>query len=92
MPLQPKPRPAFAAWRWERNLSNPRTAQALERAAGALGLEGFTCSSETVRLVCLHFGDARRRVPGLQMMAAIGKLTEGQITERHFHAPQAEAA
>ena len=92
MLLERRPRPGFAPWRYERNLNLRVTAEYLERCAETLGLEGFTCSHETVRLICLPFGDPRRRFPAADLLAAIGELTNGEITPRHFHEPQQAAA
>ena len=81
------PRPAIAAWLWQRHLY-------LKDAADLFG-----CSPEHVRRICLPFGDPGRRVPTEQLMASIIDKTNGEITPADFYPPhlnqpaaQAEAA
>lgn len=78
-------RPAFAQWRYERNLTTRETARLLEEIAARHGLQGFSCSQEWVRLICLPFGDAKRRVPQGDHLSAIAVLTEGDIGESDFY-------
>lgn len=68
-PTAPAPldRPKFARFIWERGLDY--------RAAGRhLGRTG-----EWVRLVCLPFNDARRRIPDGDDVAKISDWSEGEI-------------
>lgn len=80
----PRPRPKFAHWRFERNLSLVKTAGLIERSAQALDLV-VTCSDETVRLICLPFDDKRRRVPSGDMARAIAHLTERAVCAPDFY-------
>lgn len=74
-PLSPIARPQLAAFIWARDLD-------LKAVGEAIG-----CSYEQVRLICLPFGDARRRVPGEALMARIVKWTDGQIRPADFYPP-----
>jgi hypothetical protein len=85
-------RPAFGPWRYEHNLNLAKTAELLEKAAAAIGLEGFTCSPEAVRRLCLPFNDPRRNEPSPDMLRAIGHLTGGEIGKGAFAAPVRTAA
>lgn len=66
-------RPLFARWMWDRGLE-------LRPVAEALG-----CSAEQVRLISLPFEDAKRRVPGADLMERIFKFTEGAVTPADFY-------
>lgn len=61
------PRPAFARWIWERGYTLKEIGDAIE------------CSYEHVRLICLPFVDAKRRVPEQELMRRIHAFTEGEI-------------
>lgn len=91
MLLQRKSRPGLFLWRHDHNLTLRATAALLEAEARALGHPGFTCSDETVRLICLPFDHPRRRVPSGPLIEAIVSLTKAEIGEGHFH-PEAQAA
>lgn len=75
-----KLRPPFARWLFDRSLD-------FRKAASLLG-----CSHETVRLVCLPFDDAGRRIPGKELMQKIVALTEGEIDPNSFYGISADAA
>lgn len=68
-------RPRLALFIWERNLD-------LKVVAEAIG-----CSHETVRRLCLPFGDSKRRVPAEELMSRILDWTGGQITAGDFYPP-----
>jgi hypothetical protein len=80
-------RPKFALWRYERNLTLRATAELLARANGAA-----VCSHETVRTICLPFGDPRRTLPDQLVLDAIAVLTGGAIGADDFVEPRAVAA
>lgn len=73
---QPKSRPKFAHWRYERNLSLRATADLLERVAGFR-----ICSYEQVRAICRPIDDAGRAEPSDELAAAIATLTGGEVGE-----------
>ena len=77
---EPRPRPKFAYWLYDRRLTNRAVAP------------GLGCSHETVRLICLPFADPDRRVPRATLLASIVALTDGEITERDFHQVRERAA
>jgi hypothetical protein len=81
IPTAPKPipRPKLARFIFDRGLD-------LKQAAEPLG-----CSYEQVRLICLPFGDERRRVPGSELMARIVVWTENAITPADFYPPELSA-
>jgi hypothetical protein len=87
MPIVPSTRPKFAQWRWDRNLTLRRTAELLCEAAGF-----EVCTYEHVRRLCLPFGDERRSLPNIEVMAAIEKLTGAQVRRAHFDDPVRERA
>lgn len=87
MLINPHPRPKFAHWRYERNLTLRRTAELLTEAAGLK-----VCSHETVRTICLPFSDPERSYPDPQVLAAIRTLTNGVITNLDFEPVLSEAA
>lgn len=72
---KPQPRPAFAQWMFERSLK-------LREAGDALG-----CSAETVRRMCLPFGDPGRRIPDETMMGRVLEYTSGAITASDWYQP-----
>ena len=68
-------RPTLARWIWERGLE-------LRQVAAGLG-----CSYEQVRLICLPFGDPKRRVPTTELIERIVAYTAGEITAADFYPP-----
>ena len=74
-PPKPVDRPKLARYMWDRHLL-------LKQVAAAIG-----CSHEQVRLMCLPFGDARRRVPVEGLMARIVEWTDGEIRPADFYPP-----
>lgn len=83
----PRPRPAFALWRYERNLTLRATADLLEQSAGFR-----ICSHETVRVICLPFGDPGRMVPDSALQDAIEALTEAKVRGQDWAEPVSVAA
>jgi hypothetical protein len=87
MPITPLTRPKFAQWRYDRNLTLRATADLLAEKAGYP-----VCSHETVRTLCLPFGDARRSLPADDVLAAIEALTDDAVSARDFQQPIRERA
>ena len=50
------------------------------QAAAALG-----SSRETIRLICMPFGDVRRRVPNARLMSRIVTWTAGEVRPADFY-------
>jgi hypothetical protein len=83
MQLQRKPRPKFAAWRYDFGLTVRATADRLEQVAGYR-----ICSHEKVRTISLPFGDPEWTAPDADLAQAIETLTEGEITAEDFRQPE----
>lgn len=73
---EPRQRPAFAQFLWDRGVSHRVAAAAIER------------SHEYVRRICLPFGDPKRTVPDQETMRRIEAYTCGAITEKDFAEPE----
>jgi hypothetical protein len=69
----PRSRPAFDLWLAVRKISYREAAEPLQT------------SHETVRLICLPFDDADRRVPNKDLMARIYRWTAGEIPPSSFY-------
>lgn len=74
--LTPVVRPQFAQWLREHDLDYSSSAQRLE------------CSRETIRRICLPFGDPGRRFPNKTLLPKIIRLTSGTIDGHDFIEPQ----
>lgn len=72
----PRPRPRLAAFIFDRGLD-------LKDVGDAIG-----CSHEQVRLICLPFGDPKRRVPGAELMERIVLWTNRAVTPSDFYPPE----
>lgn len=86
LPMRPLPRPKFAQWRFDRDLTCRATAALVSERAQSLG-KPVTCSPEMVRLLCLPFADRRRRLPSPDMAGVIESVTDGLVGEFDWHAP-----
>lgn len=69
-------RPKLAQWMFDRNI---RPAAAAEH---------LNVSDKQVRRYCLPFGDARRQVPGEDVLRAIVRWTAGEVTVADFYPPE----
>lgn len=79
----------FDEWCWRRGLDLRAIADGLALEAAKLkaetGRDIRPPSIETVRLIRLPFTDARRRVPGPEVLELIQRFTAGAIIAAHFY-------
>ncbi len=87
MQIQRKPRPKFAHWRLDHQLTTRQTAAALNEIAGRKMV-----SHEKVRTICLPFDDAERTDVDAELADAIFALTRGEVRAEHFQRPPANWA
>lgn len=75
----PAQRTPFDRWLWEKSISNVEAGRLLG------------CHAQTIRLWRRPFGDAQRRVPGIDDMRKIVTLTGGDVVAADFYPPDLQA-
>jgi hypothetical protein len=75
----PAQRTPFDRWLWEKSISNVEAGRLLG------------CHAQTIRLWRRPFGDAQRRVPGIEDMRKIVTLTGGEVVAADFYPPDLQA-
>lgn len=74
---EPIERPAFAEWLWKRGITYKD--RNLQQALGV--------SYETIRCICLPFGDPKRQRPSEDVLRRIVEYTGREITAADFYPP-----